>query len=461
MLQKKHFFIFYFVALSVATTDSNWGFYPFNIFRKIWEYIIYFLSLFSLWECLYVWFVGIEFSLSVLILNTIIDLFYIADIIISLRTGILQNGMVQLDKDILLKSIPKWRKIIFYISPLPFYLIGTLFDNKILFKILICTKILRVLRLYDSTVTIRKTLYYVNYYSKIILLFSALFTVIHFFACIFWLIGRMDESWLYKNNIQVKTKFQQYIYSYYFITTTVLTVGYGDIHVYSFTEICLIIVVELVGFIFYNYTISSIVSLVADNSRDFFINRYQRILDGFKEKGISKDSMNEILRYFEYIWEKASIQTGYYETSKQFPESLRKKLSLTIYIDLFKKIEVFNEISQKSLAELALLLKPRIFTPGDLIVKPGKVGNHIFILEEGTAGVYNKKGTFLISLDETKGTIIGANSMITGEEETVKIIAHTYVQALELSREDFNSITEIKQKLQPEKYVLANLANDL
>lgn len=58
------------------------------------------------------------------------------------------------------------------------------------------------------------------------------------------------------NDLQNLNPLEKYIYSLYFVLTTMLTVGYGDISPVNIAEIIVIMVVQIIGIVTYGYIIN-------------------------------------------------------------------------------------------------------------------------------------------------------------------------------------------------------------
>jgi len=69
-------------------------------------------------------------------------------------------------------------------------------------------------------------------YMKIYDLMSNLFVLTHIFGILIYGVSRIQPNYTYLTIIEIKglmTWFDKYIYSIYFSSTTMLTVGYGDL----------------------------------------------------------------------------------------------------------------------------------------------------------------------------------------------------------------------------------------
>lgn len=430
---------------------STYGIYPYTTFRQIWEYLMFFMSMICLWEIPFEIIFELSFKPYIILPALLIDLIYFIDIFIVKRTGVLQYGIIKLDKKSISSSFPKWKFIIYCCSAVPYYIIGYLLKNRIAYNCLISLKLLRMLRLYDSQKAIYNTLVYNHPASKIAILFCFLITIAHFSACIFWYTGFKEipgKSWIIDAKIFNKPRPIQYFHTLYYITTTILTIGYGDLHPYTFPEVCVVIGVEAVGVFFYNYLVSNLVSIVADPSRHSFLTRYQRVYSTFKSNSASKESMEELMRYYEYVWERDRDRADFYEMASKLPNVLQKKLAYELHRDVFEKVTAFQGAGHEVLEKVALALIPRIFTPGDVLLKAGRVNNRMYFINEGKVALINTNGMIVDECNGVKGSVIGEESVINGNPEIFSSIAKTYVEAFELLKDDFDEIAMLHPRLQ-------------
>jgi voltage-gated potassium channel len=430
-----------------------YGIYPYHPLRRAWEFVMFVLCLAILWQLPWEWAFSPKRTFLYILPALIIDLFFLADIFIVLRTGILQYGVIKLDKASIRASIETWRLVIYCLSPWPYYLIAWLIDrdNNTLFLCFTALKILRLLRLYDSVGIIRNTLIYINPVSRMVLLFGAFLTISHYSACVFWYEGYREvphPSWLIEYKLLSKPKSVQYFHTLYYITTCFLTIGYGDIHPVTFDEMCVALVAQLIGAFFYNFVVSNMVSIVADPSRNSFLTKYQRIYSAFRGRGVSDESMEELLKYYEYVWERDRDRADFYETASKLPDGLQKKLALHLHMDVFTKVTALQGADQDALEKVAMALRPRIFTPGDFLIKAGRVSNRMYFVTAGKVDIMNRSGAVITTFDGLSGFVLGERSVLTGEEEEASAIAETYVDAFELMKEDFDEIVQKHPEIQ-------------
>ncbi len=93
-------------------------------------------------------------------------------------------------------------------------------------------------------------------YMKIYDLMSNLFLLTHLFGVLIYGVSRLQPSQTYLSIIEVKGPMDwidKYIYSIYFSSTTMLTVGYGDLLPSNIQEIAVVLIMQLFGIVMIGY----------------------------------------------------------------------------------------------------------------------------------------------------------------------------------------------------------------
>lgn len=435
------------------TLSKDYGFYPYNKLRRFWEFTMYIVSNICLWEIPLQFFFNTGWNYIYFIYSAFVDILFLADIYIVMHTGILEAGVIKLDKKSVRGKVKMWRYIIYWLCTIPIMFFGLLYKggSSDIFRYLVIFKLIRLFRLYDSYKTIRGTLAYINNFTKLLTLVCNLFTVAHFSACVFWYTGYREipmKSWLVEAYIVQKDKYIQYFHTLYYITTTILTIGYGDLHPYTFPEVCVVVCVEIIGVFFYNFVVSNLVSIIADPSRSSFIKKYLRIYSAFKYRKVKKSSKEDLMTYYEYVWERNRDRTDFYETIEQIPEELQKKVLLSLHIDVFNKLKAFEGVSDELFKQIAMSLKLQLFAPGDILIKAGKPSSGIFLLTEGIIEIKNAHDVTTDTIDCKNGCVLGEQSILENTNEKISAIAKTYVESFQLLKEDYDEIVLLNPQIQ-------------
>lgn len=106
---------------------------------------------------------------------------------------------------------------------------------------------------------------------RLIVFLATLFLVCHVLACL-WVLAAISsdgDNWIVHSDKQGIPNSQLYVTSFYFVTTTVTTVGYGDICPRSITEKIFAIFMLFVGVFTFSFSTGALASIFQsyDNSQ--------------------------------------------------------------------------------------------------------------------------------------------------------------------------------------------------
>ena len=98
---------------------------------------------------------------------------------------------------------------------------------------------------------------------------------------------------------------EQYISSIYWAITTMVTVGYGDIHPVTTAERIITMCNMIVSSAVYAYIINEISTMVRmyNTLATKYEERMKYVNKFMKQKGIPDELRTKIIRYLEYNWE--------------------------------------------------------------------------------------------------------------------------------------------------------------
>lgn len=121
-------------------------------------------------------------------------------------------------------------------------------------------------------------------------------------------------------------------------------------------------------------------------------------------------------------------------------------------ISLLRNLQLFSELSQNNLEELALSCKVGVFESGQTILAQGVPPGDFYILCDGSAEViFDNKDKEKVSLALLgPGEHFGEMSILTGELTSAAIIAVEYCKTLTVSKKGFDRMLELLPQLSHE-----------
>ena len=225
--------------------------------------------------------------------------------------------------------------------------------------------------------------------------------IIQIFSCFWIFIGihsfnSIERSWIKEFDHDINNYFQLFTTSVYFIITTLLTVGYGDIHPSNLNERIYVILMLFSGGIIYSFILTIIASM--------FINRNKRLVL-YGQRLSTLTDVNNIYKLSDKIYHNTfqAINHNYkhWKEDKEdlisaLPSSLKLTLQFKMYEDLILKINflskltndknnLFNDIEIKGfLTALIPKLSYQIYKQKDIILEMGDTIEEMFFITSGS-----------------------------------------------------------------------------
>ena len=231
-----------------------------------------------------------------------------------------------------------------------------------------------------------------------------------------------------------------YLRALYWCITTLATVGYGNIIPTTNAQTIYAMVVMILGVGVYGYVIGNVASLLAnlDRARAHYLANLERLATFLTYRNVPPQLQRRIYEYYSYLWEN---RLGYDESAilTELPATLRTEVSLALNQDFIHKVPFFQGASQELLRDIALALRPVIFTPGDYIFHAGEVGHQMYFIGHGSVDVLSADGkTIFATL--TAGDFFGEIALLFSQPRTASIRAMDYCDLYALSKDTFERI---------------------
>nr|XP_033803438.1 cyclic nucleotide-gated cation channel alpha-3 [Geotrypetes seraphini]XP_033803439.1 cyclic nucleotide-gated cation channel alpha-3 [Geotrypetes seraphini] len=387
-----------------------------------------------------------------LVLDYNADLIYIIDVLVRVRTGFLDQGLLVKDAKKLKEHYSKTLQFkLDILSLIPTDLIY--FKVGINYPELRFNRLLRFARMFEFFDRTETRTNYPNIF-RIGNLVLYILIIIHWNACIYFAISKAigfgTDTWVYPNisNPEYGRLARKYIYSLYWSTLILTTIGETPAPVKD-EEFLFVVFDFLVGVLIFATIVGNVGAMISNMnaSRAEFQAKIDSIKQYMQFRKVTKDLEARVIKWFDYLWtNKKTVDEK--EVLKNLPDKLKAEIAINVHLDTLKKVRIFQDCEAGLLVELVLKLRPQVFSPGDYICRKGDIGREMYIIKEGKLAVVADDGVtqFVVLSD---GSCFGEISILhikgskTGNRRTANIRSIGYSDLFCLSKDDLmEALTE-------------------
>lgn len=231
-----------------------------------------------------------------------------------------------------------------------------------------------------------------------------------------------------------------YISALYWTTTTLTTVGYGDIVPATNIEKLYASAVMIVGVGFYGYLIGNVVSAITkrDPAHEKFIDNLDNLSAVVKHRNLPKNLATRIHQYFLYIW-KYRLGINEDKFLERLPNGLKLEVLTFLKKDMIENIVLFKDASKEFLSEFADNLHELVITPDEFLFNEGNIGTRIFFVVKGQLSVLvdeNKKEIAKIY----SGDFFGEIALFKNKPRNASVKAITFCYLYYLEKTTFDNL---------------------
>jgi hypothetical protein len=271
-------------------------------------------------------------------------------------------------------------------------------------------------------------------------IFGAVLTLIlvHWISCI-WIILEPVHG---KNLDNVSN----YVKSLYFTTTTLTTIGYGDITPTHTISRIFTMMIQILGVGLYGVVIGNVSRLLtqADRYKEQSKNKIQDLQAFFKHYAIPLATQKEIFSYYEHLITKRLSDNDHMIIS-QLPTPIQKELQIYMSIKLINNIPFFNRSGAECMRKVAQSLEQEHYSPGDYIIKIDDEASEMFIIGHGEADVTLADGKVVAHL--TEGEYFGEIALVESRRRTANVVASNFCDIYKLKKDVFLDLIKSYPKL--------------
>lgn len=321
------------------------------------------------------------------------------------------------------------------------------FTNYRIWRIVRFIKLIRVFKLYDTIERLFSTLTLNVDKIKIIKFAAFIILFIHVTGCMWNALAELENNhtWLDIERSDSAPIAEKYVTAIYFGLTTLLTIGYGNIHPYGTTERAATIIWMFFGIIVYTYIFSAMtISFAklnelksAEEEKDLF---YREWILTFQ---LPYETLDVILSTVGS--ENPSQNTHKMEAINHASDvlaDLPKGLYIDIYNYIFKeimeKVDFFRHRPRHFVIKLVPLLKPANFEKGDFIYKEGNPAAEVFFIVKGRvlSKCQDKFGQEKIQIF-VEGSLFGEVDIFLKRNRTATLRAEDKSELWKINKKEF------------------------
>ena len=350
-----------------------------------------------------------DFSIIQEIFNYLIDIIYFLDIIINLFKGYYNYEMniITNNKKIIIHYLKKYF-IVDFLQALPLYSIIKLFVKQndffyfgykgigsALFTFLFFIKPFKIFKILEKKQS--KALedfhsylsenFFLENLGIFLIYFLLFFLFVHLFICLhIYLALQGYPNWITYTNLINKSFFEKYIASFYFMITTMTTVGYGDIVCISFIEKIYHIFLLVIGTLLYTFLVSKIGNYLRDESHEQIkLNKDLNILENIR---ITYPQMpfklyNKIKSHLLSIFNKRK-KTGISLLINGVPDTIKNDLLFKIYSKVINGFNIFKDVDNSNFVlQMLTSFIPIISKKEEIIILEGEIIQNIVFVKDG------------------------------------------------------------------------------
>ncbi len=419
-------------------------------YRLAWDTMILLLIIFSCIFVPYQFAFRQETALAGFQFIYLVDLLFLADIVLNCFTSFRRHGVEILDRRACTDRYSRRMMPVDLLASLPLDLLAwLLIGNGQLMggSLVLALRLLRLLRIVRLFLILRRWEAFSwsnpGFLRGIKFLLSVLL-LMHWLACAWFFTAFASafpvDSWAVRAGIVEAGPMDQYIRSLYWTITTMTTVGYGDITPARPMEYVFSSLIMLMGASLFAFIVGGIASLLSSiqAARNSHLERIDSVTDFLRQRNVPTELNSQVRNYYDYLWDRhQGLDTN--EMLNDLPRPLRLEIMLHLASNILETVPLFKYCSPVLRNALLLCLESRTFTPDSYVAREGETGKTIFFIIEGSVEIISREqkkswGTM------GEGEYFGFMSLLLGERRTATMVARGFCDLLILGSDDFNRI---------------------
>ncbi|KAF3858396.1 hypothetical protein F7725_011597 [Dissostichus mawsoni] len=399
-----------------------------------------------------------------IIFNVVSDTFFLMDLVLNFRTGIIieDNSDIILDPETIKKKYLKTWFIVDFVSSIPvdyiFLIVEKGIDSEVYktaraLRIVRFTKILSLLRLLRLSRLIRyihqwEEIFHMTYdlasaVMRIFNLIGMMLLLCHWDGCLQFLVPMLQDfpsdCWVSLNKMENDTWSELYSFAVFKAMSHMLCIGYGRQAPESLSDIWLTMLSMIVGATCYAVFIGHATALIQslDSSRRQYQEKYKQVEQYMSFHKLPSDFRQKIHDYYEHRYQGKMFDEE--SILGELSEPLREEIVNFNCRKLVASMPLFANAEPYFVTAMLTKLRFEVFQPHDYIIREGTIGKKMYFIQHGVCSVITK-GTLAMKLSD--GSYFGEICLLTRGRRTASVRAETYCRLYSLSVDHFNEVLE-------------------
>ncbi|CAL8308688.1 unnamed protein product [Lota lota] len=444
---------------------GNWIIHPYSDFRFYWDFT---MLLFMVGNLIIIP-VGITFfkdetTAPWIIFNVVSDTFFLVDLVLNFRTGIVfeDNTEIILDpKKIKTKYLKTWF-LVDFVSSIPvdyiFLIVEKGIDSEVYktaraLRIVRFTKILSLLRLLRLSRLIRyihqwEEIFHMTYdlasaVMRIFNLIGMMLLLCHWDGCLQFLVPMLQDfpsdCWVSLNKMVNDSWSELYSFALFKAMSHMLCIGYGRQAPESMSDIWLTMLSMIVGATCYAMFIGHATALIQslDSSRRQYQEKYKQVEQYMSFHKLPADFRQKIHDYYEHRYQGKMFDEE--SILEELNEPLREEIVNFNCRKLVASMPLFANADPNFVTAMLTKLRFEVFQPMDYVVREGTIGKKMYFIQHGVVSVLTKGSVGMKLMD---GSYFGEICLLTRGRRTASVRSDTYCRLYSLSVDNFNEVLE-------------------
>ncbi|XP_035011880.1 potassium/sodium hyperpolarization-activated cyclic nucleotide-gated channel 3 [Hippoglossus stenolepis] len=442
-----------------------WIIHPYSDFRFYWDLTMLLLMVGNL----IIIPVGITFFKDEhtppwIVFNVVSDTFFLMDLVLNFRTGIVKEDNTEIILDpqkIKIKYLKSWF-VVDFISSIPvdyiFLIVETRIDSDFYktaraLRIVRFTKILSLLRLLRLSRLIRyihqwEEVFHMTYdlasaMVRIMNLIGMMLLLCHWDGCLQFLVPMLQDfphdCWVTRNKMVNDTWGQQYSYALFKAMSHMLCIGYGLYPPIGMADVWLTILSMIVGATCFAMFVGHATALIQslDSSRRQYQEKYKQVEQYMSFHKLPADMRQRIHDYYEHRYQGKMFDEE--SILEELNEPLRQEIINFNCRKLVASMPLFANADPNFVTSMLTKLRFEVFQPADYIIREGTIGKKMYFIQHGVVSVLTKNS---IDMKLSDGSYFGEICLLTRGRRTASVRADNYCRLYSLSVDNFDEVLE-------------------